>query len=168
SGGSVAAKSGFARAVQWRIWGRRRMLVGLMVGGAGLALAGYWLRARDPRSPQAGEGGRVMAQLPSPLDQLTPSGHCGHPDVVAQLGQAGEPKIVCLAISPDCKHVAGWRENGAIDIWEGSTGKKSYSLGEHKGSFAMAFSPDKSQLATASTDKTIKLWDLPARTHQTW
>jgi WD40 repeat protein len=46
-------------------------------------------------------------------------------------------------------------------VWNATTGKSALTLTEHFGEIvAIAFSPDGKTLATASTDNTIKLWNL--------
>jgi len=108
--------------------------------------------------------------LPSPLDRLAEFQHPEYGKIVAQLGHLGEPKLEQFAVSPDCKLVAGSRDNGTIDLWDGATGKKLFSPGAHKAVIAMAFSPSNAKLlVTSSSDKTIKLWNLNTKDDiRTW
>ena len=69
-----------------------------------------------------------------------------------------------MAFSPDCKLVAQSRETNEVEIWDASTGKKLFSLVGHKSDITgLAFSPRGRLLASASSDKTIKLWKIPSK-----
>jgi serine/threonine-protein kinase len=118
------------------------------------------LRARDPRSHTQTAGLELM-KLPSPLDRLSAFKNQYFSDLVAEFGQPAEPRIIQLAISADCKRLALARASGAIDLWEASTGTKSFSLAGNKPIVAMAFSPhDGNLLATIADDSTVTVWDL--------
>ena len=78
----------------------------------------------------------------------------GHTDRVnlAKFSPPGTPKRI-LTTS---------RDSSAI-IWDGSTGAKLHDLDGHKENIrAAAFFPDGDRVATASTDQTLKIWDLNA------
>src|SRR5262249_24580428 len=110
------------------------------------------------------QAGLELMKLPSPLDRLPEIKHLYFPDLVAELRQPGEPRIIQLAVSADCKRLALGRESGAIDLWEASTGTRSSSLAGNKPIVAMAFSPrDANLLATAADDSTVTVWGLATR-----
>ncbi|XP_077459914.1 WD repeat-containing protein 1 [Stigmatopora argus] len=73
-----------------------------------------------------------------------------------------------VRFSPDGSHFATAGADGKIFIHEGVNGELVTSLGgdvAHKGGiYAISWSPDSSQLISASGDKTVKLWDVGART----
>ncbi len=65
-----------------------------------------------------------------------------------------------IAVSPDGKILAS-SAHDIIHLWNLETGKKQRSLPGHRGWVsALAISPDGLTLASASLDRTIKLWSL--------
>lgn len=81
----------------------------------------------------------------------------------------GHTKLVeAVAVSPDGKTLASadaiWNSPerpGDVRLWDLVTRKELAALREHQGGvFAVAFSPEGKTLATASSDGTVKLWDV--------
>jgi WD40 repeat protein/tRNA A-37 threonylcarbamoyl transferase component Bud32 len=64
-----------------------------------------------------------------------------------------------VAYSPDGKRLAGV-DGKAVKVWEAQTGRELLSLQGHTGGIrSVVYSPDGKHLASASSDKTVKVWD---------
>uniref|UniRef100_A0A8D3CC72 WD repeat-containing protein 1 n=1 Tax=Scophthalmus maximus TaxID=52904 RepID=A0A8D3CC72_SCOMX len=76
--------------------------------------------------------------------------------------------VNCVRFSPNGNHFVTAGADGQIFIFDGKSGEHVGSLGEEKahkgGIYAVSWSPDSSQLISASGDKTVKLWDVGAGT----
>jgi WD40 repeat protein len=76
---------------------------------------------------------------------------------------AADKHLISLAFSPDGGTLAtgaGYRES-AIRLWDVANGTQTRRLkGHHRGIGALLFSPDGKRLFSASTDLTIRVWDL--------
>ncbi|KAM4809011.1 WD repeat-containing protein 1 [Rhinophrynus dorsalis] len=74
--------------------------------------------------------------------------------------------VNCVRFSPDGNRFATAGADGQINIYDGKTAEKIGSLGGGKahdgGIYAISWSPDSTQLLSASGDKTAKIWDVAA------
>jgi hypothetical protein len=69
-----------------------------------------------------------------------------------------------LAVSPDCRTLAAFEQNGEIHRWELASGKERRSFTGHRGAGRVAtFSSDATWLASGGDDSSIVLWDLRDR-----
>ena len=69
--------------------------------------------------------------------------------------------VYSVAFSPERKLLASGGRDGAIKLWEVSTGKLLNTLGGYTHSIlSVAFSADGKWLASGNWDKTIKLWEV--------
>src|SRR5262249_6365928 len=71
--------------------------------------------------------------------------------------------LYAAALSPDGKLLASAGLDGAIKVWDSTTGNLRATLQGHTGLVrSIAFGPDGKLLVSGSDDNTIKLWDIPA------
>ncbi|KAK5635064.1 hypothetical protein RRF57_010776 [Xylaria bambusicola] len=78
-----------------------------------------------------------------------------------------EDIVLCVAFSPDSRHLAAASLDNVIYVCDTHTGCELKSLAgadKHKdGVYSVAFSPSGKELVSGSLDKTIKIWRLPHR-----
>jgi WD40 repeat protein len=72
-----------------------------------------------------------------------------------------QTRILCLAVSPDGKLLAGGCMEGGAQVWEADSGKELRQLGE-KNAFVskLIFSPDGKRLATWAFQGPVRVWDV--------
>jgi WD40 repeat protein len=76
--------------------------------------------------------------------------------------------VQALAVSPDRDLVATGSADGALILWNGSTGERLASASPHlAGVWAAVFSPDGQTLVTSGCDSTVRLWDVRPLTERT-
>ena len=67
--------------------------------------------------------------------------------------------VECVAFSPDGRRLASGGEDLTVRVWDSATGQEVLALRGHAGRCGcVAFSPD-GRLASASIDRTIRIWD---------
>lgn len=74
--------------------------------------------------------------------------------------EAADKRIRCIRFKPDEARIAVGYDNGLIEIWDVSAGKKISEFQAHSGEIKeIRFSMSDAQMATSGDDQTLKLWD---------
>jgi WD40 repeat protein len=77
----------------------------------------------------------------------------------ATLAVCGE-EAAAVAFSPDGRILAVAVEQ-AVQLWDVATASRLTSLEGHEGKVnCLAYSPDGTRLASGSSDRTVRLWDV--------
>jgi WD40 repeat protein len=79
-------------------------------------------------------------------------------------------QIYCVAWTSDSKQVLTGSYDGSLKLWDATAGsmvrefkaykEKAFDKGHRDGVFCAAFSPDGKQIATGSSDRCIKIWNV--------
>jgi WD40 repeat protein len=73
--------------------------------------------------------------------------------------QSSQYPITALDFSPDGTLIAAGSNNGAIVIWDVTSGIPTHTLWGHYDAIrAVIFSPDGKSIASASRDGTVRIW----------
>lgn len=110
-------------------------------------------------------GSEVLAIAVSPGGQVATVGPAADvrlwkPDGTAAARCAFPSGGSAVAFAPGGKSLAAAGYDGAVRVWDATTGVLRHTLAGHgESAQAVAFSPDGTMLATAGEDGTVRLWD---------
>ena len=78
--------------------------------------------------------------------------------------------VYCVAWTADAKQIISGSLDKTLKLWDATSGnlvrefkaykEKDFEKGHRDGVFCVAFSPDGKQIASGSSDRTLKLWDV--------
>jgi WD40 repeat protein len=70
-------------------------------------------------------------------------------------------RVKCLALSPDGEWLAAGDDEGQVQLFAANTGARRSLVAAHTNTvYGLAFSADSQRLASASFDRSIKLWAI--------
>lgn len=102
------------------------------------------------------DGKRLAAQCLSRSDVRILDAETGH-EVLPPLNSLFPSRF---EFSPDGTRLATALTDGAVKVWDLTTGQETLMLKGHTGIVSgLAFSPDWHRLISASTDMTVRIWD---------
>jgi WD40 repeat protein len=82
-------------------------------------------------------------------------------DVLSFRGEHKHLRANAVAFSPDGRRLAGAFDDGAVKLWDATTGRELRSFFVHDDDVdCVAFSPDGTRLALAGKDHAVTIWDL--------
>ena len=92
------------------------------------------------------------------------SSHLGHREADPAGDERPKPAL-CVAFSPDAKHVASGGGDTHVRLWNAETGKQVGSPMKGHTAYVLSvdFSPDGRMIATAGVDGRVFVWDLATR-----
>jgi eukaryotic-like serine/threonine-protein kinase len=70
-----------------------------------------------------------------------------------------EQRIKMASFAPDDKTIVTLTDDGMIQLWDATTGKKREAFANHRGLMAADLSRDGRWLATGSGDRSLRIWD---------
>jgi len=82
-------------------------------------------------------------------------------EIMSLKSRLGDPR--CVTITPDGKHVLAGLEDGSIMGWDLSSGEEALlSQGHRDAVVRLAVTADARRIVSASSDRTVKVWDREA------
>lgn len=101
------------------------------------------------------DGARLVTTAPQHETMIVWDALTGRP-----LLRLADVNAIDARFSPDGKRIVTGHRNGAVKVWEATTGELLLSLSYHNFSvFAVAYSPDGSRIVSTAGDGTVKVWE---------
>jgi WD40 repeat protein len=126
---------------------------------------GREIRARDGASDEGSSAFSAVALMPDSLRAVVSTGKqlnvCDlSTGRVTALGRHSS-LIRAVAVTPDGQHAIAGSDDGALVMWDLSTGREACVLSGHSGKvFAVAVAPNGLHAVSGSEDATLKVWEL--------